>query len=61
MIIENGSSDRGPRLGDSQDSLLTIALNESSGGGVEEDRLDSKEGEGRGSRFRSRSSRERTL
>lgn len=58
VVAVNGTRDTGPWLLDSQDTLLVVALDESSRSRVEKDRLDSEEGEGGGSRLRLRRSGE---
>lgn len=52
MVTVDGPGNRRPGPLDGKDTLLSVALDEGSGGGVEEDGLDSEEGKGRGSRLR---------
>jgi hypothetical protein len=49
VVAVDGPGDTRPRLLDSEDSLLLVAFDEGSGGGVEEHGLDTEEGEGGGS------------
>ena len=61
MIVVDGSSNRWPRSLDGEDSLLSVTLDERSGRRIEEDGLDSEEGESSCSGLGLSSSGERTV